>query len=83
MLTFFFCSVIRFSNFQSKLEYLMTDKILLFTDEVIFVLVHKCSQQLQLLALHLEILGYILCLLKGYGYLRKFGDLIGDNLTVD
>ena len=27
-------------------------------------------------------LGYILCLLKGFKYLRKTGDLIGDNLTL-
>ena len=48
---------------------------------MIVVLVRKCSQQLQLLALHLEMLGYILGLLKGLGYLLKTGDLIGDNLT--
>ena len=44
-------------------------------------MVYKCSQQLQLLALLLEMLGYILGLLKGFGYLHKTGDLIGDNLT--
>ena len=60
----------------------MTEKVLPFTDEVKVVLVHKCSQQLQqLFALHLEMLGYILGLLKGFGYQRKTGDLIGDNLT--
>ena len=59
----------------------MTEKVLPFTDEVIVVIVHKCLQQLQLLALHLEMLGYILCLLKRFGYWRKTGDLIGDNLT--
>ena len=37
---------------------------------------------LQLLALHLEMLGYILGLLKGFKYLRKTGDLFGDNLTL-
>ena len=36
---------------------------------------------MQLLALHIEMLGYILGLLKGFGYLRKTGDLIGVNLT--
>ena len=41
----------------------MTEKVLPFTDEVIVVLVHKCLQQLQLLALHLDMLGYILGLL--------------------
>ena len=69
---------IRFSDFQSKSELLMTEKVLPFTDEVIAVLLHKCSQQLQLLALHLEMLGYIPGLSKGFGYLRKTGDLIGD-----
>ena len=54
----------------------MTEKVLSFTDEVIVVLVHKCSQQL-----HLDLLGYILGILNGFGYLRKTGDLIGDNLT--
>ena len=61
----------------------MTEKFLPFTDEVIAVLVHKCSQQLQILALHLEMLGYIqlvLGLLKRFGYLRKTGYLIVDNL---
>ena len=72
---------IRFPDFQSKSELLMTEKVLPFTDEVIVVLVHKCSQQLQLLALHLEMLGNILGLLKGIGYLHKTGDLIGDHLT--
>ena len=55
----------------------MTEKVLPFTDEVIVVLVHKCSQQWQLLALHLDMLG----LLNGFEYLRKTGDLIGDNLN--
>ena len=59
----------------------MTEKVLPFTDEVIVVLVHECSQQLQLMTLHLEMLGYILDLLKGFGYLRKTVDLIGDNLN--
>ena len=59
---------------------LMTDKVLPFTDEVIVVLVHKCSQQLLLFALQLEMLRYSLGLLKGL-YLRKTGDLIDDNLT--
>ena len=36
----------------------------------------------ELLALHLEMLGYILGLLKRFKYLRKTGDLIGDNLTL-
>ena len=34
------------------------------------------------MALHFEMLGYILGLLKGFKYLRKTGDLIGDNLTL-
>ena len=59
----------------------MTEKVLPFTDEVIVVFIHECPQQLQLLALHLEIVGYILGLLEGFGYLRKIGVLIGDNLA--
>ena len=37
---------------------------------------------MQLLALHLAMLGYIPGLFKGFKYLRKTGDLIGDNLTL-
>ena len=48
---------------------------------MIVVFVHECLQQLQLVALHLEMLGYILGLLKGFGYLRKIRVLIGDNLN--
>ena len=49
----------------------MAENVLPFTDEVIVVLVQKYSQQLQLLALNLE---------NGFGvYVRKSGDLIGDN----
>ena len=48
---------------------------------MIVFLVHKSSQQLQLLTLRLEMLGYILGILKGFGYLRKTCYLIGDNLT--
>ena len=52
----------------------MTEKVQPFTDEVIVELIHKCLQQLQLLALHLDMLGYILSILNGFGYLRKTGD---------
>ena len=34
------------------------------------------------MALHLEMLGYILGLLKRFEYLRKTDDFIGDNLTL-
>ena len=73
---------IKFSDFHSKSELFITKKGLPFTDEVIVVFVHKCGQQLQLLALHFDMLGYVLGLLKGFKYLRKTGDLIGDNLTL-
>ena len=43
--------------------------------------VHKCIQQLHLLALHFEILGYIPGLLNGLEYLRRTGDFSGDNIT--
>ena len=36
----------------------------------------------QLLALHLEILGYILFLLYGFLYFRSLGDLIGESLIL-
>ena len=67
-------------DFQSKSESLTTENVLPFTDEVIAVLEHKYWQQLHFLALHLEILGYIPGLLNGLIYLRKIGDLSGDNL---
>ena len=34
------------------------------------------------MTLHIEMLGYILGILKGFKYLRKTGDLIGANLTL-
>ena len=56
----------------------MTENFLPFTDEVTVELVHKCIQQLHLLALHFEILGYIPGLLNGLEYLRRTGDFSGD-----
>ena len=37
---------------------------------------------MQFLALHLEMLGYILGLLKGFKHISKTGDLIADNFTL-
>ena len=68
-------------NFQSKSELLTTENFLPFTDEVTVELVHKCIQQLHLLALHFEILRYIPGLLNGLEYLRRTGDFSGDNIT--
>ena len=68
-------------DFQSKSELLTTENFLPFTDEVTVELVHKCIQQLHLLALHFEILGYIPGLLNGLEYLRRAGDFSGDNIT--
>ena len=68
-------------DFQSKSKLLTTENFLPFTDEVTVELVHKCIQQLHLLALHFEILGYIPGLLNGLEYLRRTGDLSGDNIT--
>ena len=48
-----------------------------FTDDVMVVLVHKCVQQVHLLALHFKALGYILSLLNainGLVYLMIIGD---------
>ena len=42
----------------------------------------KCLQHLHLLALHLEILGYIPYLLNGSVYLRRIGDFRGDSLIL-
>ena len=56
-----------------------------FTDDVMVVLVYKCVQQTNLLALHLETLGYIphlLNALNGLVYFLIIGDPRGDNLMV-
>ena len=48
-----------------------------FTDDVMVVLVHECVQQIHLLALHLETLGYIphlLNALNGLVYFLIIGD---------
>ena len=53
-----------------------------FTDDVMVVLVHKYVQQTNLLALHLETLGYIprlLNALNGLVYFLIIGDPKGDN----
>ena len=72
---------IRFSDFQSKSELLMTEKDLPFTDEMIVVLVHTCSQQLQLFGITLRNARIHTRFLKEFVYLRETVDLIGDNLT--
>ena len=74
-------TLIKSIDFQSKSELLTTENFLPFTDEVTVELVHKCIQQLHLLALHFEILGYIPGLLNGLEYLRRTGDFSGDNIT--
>ena len=43
-----------------------------FTDDVMVVLVHKCVQELHLMALHLETLGYIPRLLNALNILVYF-----------
>ena len=56
-----------------------------FTDDVMVVLEHKCVQHKNLLALHLETLGYImrhLNALNGLVYFLIIGDPRGDNLMV-
>ena len=60
----------------------MTENFLPFTDEVTVELVHRCIQQLHLLALHFEILGYIPGLLNGLEYLRRTGDVILAGITL-
>ena len=56
---------IKSSEFQSRSELLIIENCLPLTDEVTVDLVLKCLQHLHLLALHLEILGYIPHLLNG------------------
>ena len=63
-------------------ELYITENCLPLTDEVTVVLVLNCLQHLHLLALHLEILGYIPHLLNGLVYLRRMGDFRGDSLIV-
>ena len=56
-----------------------------FTDDVMVVLVHKWVQQIHLLALHFETLGYtprLLNALNGLLYFLIVGDLRGDNKMV-
>ena len=74
-------TLIKSIDFQSKSELLTTENFVPFTDEVTEELVHKCLQQLHLLALHFEILGYIPGLLNGLEYLCRTGDFSGDNFT--
>ena len=66
-------------GFQSISELVTTENFLPFTNEVTVDLVHKCLHQLHLLALHLEILGYMPGLLNGLEYLPRTGDFRGDN----
>ena len=61
---------------------LITENCPPLTDEVTVEVVHKCLQDLHLLALDFEMLGYIPRLLNGLIYLRKMGDFRGDSLTL-
>ena len=70
------------SDFQSKSELFTTANCLWLTEEIIVDWQIKWMQQMQLLALHLEILGYILFLLYGFLYFRSIGDLIGESLIL-
>ena len=75
----------RSDEVQSKSLLLIMENCLAFTDDVMEVLVHKCVQQIHLLALHLETLGYIprlLNALNGLVYFLIIGDPRGDNLMV-
>ena len=64
------------------LELLIIENCLPLTDEVTVDLVLKCFQHLHLLALQLELLGYIPHLLNGLVYLRRIGDFKGDSLIL-
>ena len=80
--TFHVRTYIKSSEFQSRAELLIIENCLPLTDEVTVDLVLKCLQHLHLLALHLEILGYIPHLLNGLVYLRRIGDFKGDSLIL-
>ena len=67
-------------EFQCMSELFITENFLPLTDEVTEDLLLKCLQHLHLLALHLEILGYIPHLLNGLVYLRRICDFRGDSL---
>ena len=67
------------SEFQSRSELLIIENCLPLRDEVTVDLVLKCLQHLHLLALHLEILGYIPHLLDRLVYLRRIGDFQGNS----
>ena len=61
---------------------MITENCLPLTDEVTVDLVPRCLQNLHLLALHLEILGYIPHLLNGLEYFRRIGDsILNDRLN--
>ena len=70
------------SEFQSSSELLITENCLPLTDEVTVDLVLKCLQNLHLLALHLEILGYTPHLLNGLEYFRRIDYFRGDSLIL-
>ena len=79
--------ILQFSTFHVRTyikssELLVIENCLPLTDEVTVDLVLKCLQHLHLLALHLEILGYIPHLLNGFVYLRRIGDFKGDSLIL-
>ena len=73
---------IKSPEFHSRSELLIIENSLPLTDEVTVDLVLKCLQHLHLLAVHLEILGYIPQLLNGLVYLRRIGDFKGDSLIL-
>ena len=61
---------------------MITENCLPLTDEVTVDLVPRCLQNLHLLALHLEILGYIPHLLNGLEYFRRIRDsILNDRLN--
>ena len=84
--TFHVRTYIKSSEFQSRSELLIIENCLPLTYKVTVDLVLKCLQHLHLLALHLEILGYIPHLLDGLVYFRRIGDFKGKiimkNITV-
>ena len=71
------------SDFQSKSELYTTRNCLLLTVEIIVVLQFRYMQQLQILALQLDIEGYMPLLLYGIVFLRRIGDFNGESLILN
>ena len=76
-------NIIRSDEVQSISLSLIIENCLPFTDNVMVVLVHKCVQQANLLAMNLETLGYIPRLLNALNDLVYFLTISCDEGLID